>query len=277
MQTTQKAWQNDHAQSGARRRNGVSSGNSPANPSRWYDATVGKWLSEDPSGFVGGDGNLYRYGENAPTDGVVPSGLLDFPVAGPVPVSPGKLYGITFENQRIGQVQASSAEPTDGLAKLMGPGPGLYLLYTANQKVEQEAVGWVVHVVHIDVKDINGKNRYVFSDAPRYDNAFRGESDPTKPRQPVGGKEKECPWNGNPASPSGDRPKGESKENPLPKPSMYDRPQSDIRKRMGEAYIAQLVVVKTGQVLFNYYFYVDNGQIHGMQLSPTLGGIRMPQ
>jgi RHS repeat-associated protein len=31
------------------------------NLNRWYDARVGRWLSEDPIGFAGGDGNLYRY------------------------------------------------------------------------------------------------------------------------------------------------------------------------------------------------------------------------
>ena len=87
MQTTQKAWQNDHAQSGARRRNGVSSGNSPANPSRWYDATVGKWLSEDPSG-LGPDVNAYRYCSNAPTSNEDPSGLGPFDSALPSAVGP---------------------------------------------------------------------------------------------------------------------------------------------------------------------------------------------
>ncbi len=28
---------------------------------RWYDASVGRWISEDPIGFAGGDANLYRY------------------------------------------------------------------------------------------------------------------------------------------------------------------------------------------------------------------------
>ncbi|MEJ5342969.1 MAG: RHS repeat-associated core domain-containing protein [Thermogutta sp.] len=31
------------------------------NLDRWYDARVGRWLSEDPIGFASGDGNLYRY------------------------------------------------------------------------------------------------------------------------------------------------------------------------------------------------------------------------
>ena len=28
------------------------------NLSRWYDASVGRWMSEDPIGFHGGDANL---------------------------------------------------------------------------------------------------------------------------------------------------------------------------------------------------------------------------
>jgi len=35
------------------------------NLNRWYDARVGRWLSEDPIGFAAGDGNLYRYVGNA--------------------------------------------------------------------------------------------------------------------------------------------------------------------------------------------------------------------
>ena len=35
------------------------------NVNRWYDATVGRWLSTDPIGFNGNDTNLYRYVGNA--------------------------------------------------------------------------------------------------------------------------------------------------------------------------------------------------------------------
>ncbi|MDR3110931.1 MAG: RHS repeat-associated core domain-containing protein, partial [Planctomycetaceae bacterium] len=31
------------------------------NINRWYDANVGRWASEDPIGFEGGDNNLFRY------------------------------------------------------------------------------------------------------------------------------------------------------------------------------------------------------------------------
>jgi len=33
---------------------------------RWYDAAVGRWLSEDPIGFNAGDANLYRNVGNGP-------------------------------------------------------------------------------------------------------------------------------------------------------------------------------------------------------------------
>ena len=44
---------------------------------RWYDASVGRWLSEDPIGFGGGDTNLYRAVHNSPANALDPSGLED--------------------------------------------------------------------------------------------------------------------------------------------------------------------------------------------------------
>ena len=42
---------------------------------RWYDASVRRWMSEDPIGFNGGDSNLYRYVGNGPTNSTDASGL----------------------------------------------------------------------------------------------------------------------------------------------------------------------------------------------------------
>ncbi len=42
---------------------------------RWYDASVGRWLSEDPIGIEGGDANLYRYVDNEPNNHTDPQGL----------------------------------------------------------------------------------------------------------------------------------------------------------------------------------------------------------
>ena len=53
-----------------------------ANQVRWFDPTVGRWLSEDPSG-LGPDADPYRYCGNEPTNGADPSGLDPFEVTGP--------------------------------------------------------------------------------------------------------------------------------------------------------------------------------------------------
>ncbi len=42
---------------------------------RYYDAATGRWTTQDPIGFAGGDTNLYRYLHNDPTNAVDPSGL----------------------------------------------------------------------------------------------------------------------------------------------------------------------------------------------------------
>jgi hypothetical protein len=44
-----------------------------------YDPTTGRWISQDPIAFQGGDTNLYRYVGNSPTLGKDPSGLWVFP------------------------------------------------------------------------------------------------------------------------------------------------------------------------------------------------------
>jgi RHS repeat-associated protein len=42
---------------------------------RYYDAAIGRFVSQDPMGFSAGDTNLYRYVDNEPTDAVDLSGL----------------------------------------------------------------------------------------------------------------------------------------------------------------------------------------------------------
>lgn len=43
--------------------------------SRYYDPAIGRFISQDPSEFMGGDENLYRYVENAPRQYTDPFGL----------------------------------------------------------------------------------------------------------------------------------------------------------------------------------------------------------
>jgi RHS repeat-associated protein len=47
------------------------------NLNRWYDAEVGRWLSQDPIGFDAGDANLYRYVGNDSLSVTDPSGLQE--------------------------------------------------------------------------------------------------------------------------------------------------------------------------------------------------------
>jgi RHS repeat-associated protein len=42
--------------------------------SRYYDSTVGRFISEDSIGFEGGDANLYRYVGNGSVNGIDPYG-----------------------------------------------------------------------------------------------------------------------------------------------------------------------------------------------------------
>ena len=44
-----------------------------ANHVRWFDPTVGRWLTEDPAAA---DENQYRYCENAPENATDPSGMI---------------------------------------------------------------------------------------------------------------------------------------------------------------------------------------------------------
>ncbi len=45
------------------------------NRARFYDPATGRWDSQDPLGFDGGDANLYRYVRNNPTNDTDPGGL----------------------------------------------------------------------------------------------------------------------------------------------------------------------------------------------------------
>ena len=63
---------------------------------RYYDAAIGRFMSQDPMGFAAGDTNLYRYVQNTPTDASDPSGLLPTYVSpfNPWPPRlPGRGYG----------------------------------------------------------------------------------------------------------------------------------------------------------------------------------------
>ena len=43
---------------------------------RYYDSQIGRFLSEDPIGFEGGDNNVYRYSFNDPVNLEIPPASL---------------------------------------------------------------------------------------------------------------------------------------------------------------------------------------------------------
>jgi RHS repeat-associated protein len=77
------------------------------NGARWYDATIGRWMSEDPIGFAGGDANLSRYVGNGPTNAIDPSGLQP-----PLTADESRLLEIEIkaEQERSGEKQLSVAQ-----------------------------------------------------------------------------------------------------------------------------------------------------------------------
>jgi RHS repeat-associated protein len=90
------------------------------NLNRWYDAVVGRWLSQDPIGFGGGDANLYRYVQNDPTNAADPAGtgpmapnvlipplLPVFPPPEPVPPLPMPSVAEAFNPQPPGAIDPS--------------------------------------------------------------------------------------------------------------------------------------------------------------------------
>ncbi len=71
------------------------------NLNRWYDPSIGRWLSEDPIGFAGDPSNLYRPMGNAPTMYVDPSGLWRWFGWFRGPEAPAKEWGEAMLPHRI--------------------------------------------------------------------------------------------------------------------------------------------------------------------------------
>ncbi len=78
------------------------------NLNRWYDAEIGRWISEDPIGFEAGDANLYRYVENLPTKLVDPWGLH------------GEFRNLTLEERRFFELFFEAIFPRADRANIVG-------------------------------------------------------------------------------------------------------------------------------------------------------------
>ena len=66
---------------------------------RYYDPTIGRFLSEDPLGLGGGDLTLYSYAGNNPLVFVDPSGLCAESGGSTYTFSPTKIFPITEGNK----------------------------------------------------------------------------------------------------------------------------------------------------------------------------------
>ena len=52
------------------------------NTNRWYNPSLGRWMSDDPTGFTAGDTNEYRYVGNSPANATDPRGLIEIKIGG---------------------------------------------------------------------------------------------------------------------------------------------------------------------------------------------------
>jgi RHS repeat-associated protein len=74
---------------------------------RYYDANLGRFISQDPIGFGGEDSNLYRYVSNNPVNAIDPSGLI---AALEYSVRLGKVAGVPIKGElKVNELAVSGA------------------------------------------------------------------------------------------------------------------------------------------------------------------------
>ncbi|GAA6623079.1 putative Ig domain-containing protein [Scytonema sp. NUACC26] len=77
------------------------------NRARYYDANLGRFISQDPIGFGGEDSNLYRYVSNNPVNAIDPSGLI---AALEYSVRLGKVAGVPIKGElKVNELAVSGA------------------------------------------------------------------------------------------------------------------------------------------------------------------------
>jgi RHS repeat-associated protein len=82
------------------------------NINRWYEASTGKWLSEDPIGFNVGDVNLYRYVVNSSSSNTDPLGLqIDAPCG--TMIDPSEQFSIPLSLNQVKPVEIPDPSKID--------------------------------------------------------------------------------------------------------------------------------------------------------------------
>lgn len=103
---------------------------------RYYDPQVGRFISEDPLGFGGGDVNLMAYVGNQPVNGIDPSGLINT-----------ELLSQGFRNLTAGGVLAVGGAlltgSSGGFGAVVGVGSAIYGAEMAGRGVVQMATGLI--------------------------------------------------------------------------------------------------------------------------------------
>lgn len=108
---------------------------------RWYDPLSGRWMSEDPTGFAAGDGNLYRYAGNSPTNLIDADGMKSTSEVGRKP--PEEMVRKGSIAEKLGNVLTSDTVRNllpESLAEWMA-GPQAAALYEGTQAFHDKFYG----------------------------------------------------------------------------------------------------------------------------------------
>jgi RHS repeat-associated protein len=137
---------------------------------RYYDPTVGRFISEDPIGFNGGDQNLNRYVNNSPIISTDPTGKITFIIPGgggefgilPLSLVVGARYpvipipnppGITPAGDPFGAIRAASALAViEGFLTLGG---GLQCDEPINIIAHSDGSGFLLNALVLLLKPLN--------------------------------------------------------------------------------------------------------------------------
>ena len=79
---------------------------------RWYDPQLGKFITQDPSSFAGGDANLYRYVNNSPMNATDPTGMTEMTAGGFVATPNLAMPNEPMITQMQAQASAAAAQAT---------------------------------------------------------------------------------------------------------------------------------------------------------------------
>jgi len=149
---------------------------------RWYDANTARFINEDPSGFKGGDTNLFRYVGNDPLDRVDPSGLTakwaGYGGKGSVPAAGWGAYGTggLMSVSEFGRLSGSlGSQPSSGTS---APKNNSQFMASATQLFMQQFTGKPgVHDLYSEkgfpvssrsVDSSGAARQYKFADGTRY-------------------------------------------------------------------------------------------------------------